>query len=163
MTTGWKTLTVAAMMFAGVGMAQAGMPGCMEGCADGDGPQNTGRHIKKMSRELGLSTAQSAQVKAIFEKDREQVKPLTEKLRAERKVMHDLIHGDSVDEAAIRAQSAKLAAIQVEMELNRARMFQQLRPILTPEQLQKIKEMPDRQAGRMGKHPGRGPAAMGTK
>lgn len=141
MKTAWKTLSVAAALFAGVGMAQAAAPGCMEG---DDAPKHSGSHVKRMAKELGLDAQQKVQVKELLKNNHDQAKPLMDKLQAERRSMRSLIHGDTIDEAAIRAQSARVAAVQADLDVNRAQLAQKMRTILTPEQVQKLKAIQEK-------------------
>jgi protein CpxP len=92
-----------------------------------------------MGKNLGLTDAQKGQAKAIFQSNRESVKPIMENLRAERKNLHALMFADTVDEAAIRAETAKIAAIQADLNVDRAKAMSQFRAILTPDQIAKLK------------------------
>ena len=137
MKTAWKTLSVAAALFAGVGMAQAATPGCM----DGDAPNHSSSHLKKMAKDLGLDAQQQSQVKAILTTNHDQSKPLMDKLLSERRTMRTLAQADTVDETAIRAQSAKVATVEADLAVNRAHVAQKLRAVLTPDQVQKFKAL----------------------
>jgi len=88
---------------------------------------------------LGLTDAQKTQAKAIFKADREAVKPQFEKLRAEKKNLISLIHADAIDEAAVRAETAKIAGIRADIIIARSKAFAKFRAILTPEQLEILK------------------------
>ncbi len=96
-------------------------------------------HFKELAEKLGLTDAQKAQAKAIFQANRDVVKPMVASLRAERKNLRALIHADKVDEAAIRAETAKLAGIQADLNVNRAKVGAQFRSILTPAQMATLK------------------------
>jgi len=93
----------------------------------------------KMEKQLGLTDAQKTQAKAIFQANKDAMKPLIENLRAERKNLHALMFADKVDEAAIRAQTAKIAGIQADLHIGRAKTGAQFRAILTPAQVEKLK------------------------
>jgi protein CpxP len=111
---------------------------------DGWGRHHGNRHhhhcAMKFDQRLGLTDAQKAQAKAIFQANREVVKPLIAQIREERKNLHALITADKIDEDAIRAETAKVAAIQAELNVNKAKVGAEFRAILTPEQLTKMKE-----------------------
>jgi Spy/CpxP family protein refolding chaperone len=51
------------------------------------------------------------------------------------------MQADTIDEAAIRAETVKLAAIQADMNVNRAKVGAKFRAILTPSQLATLKDM----------------------
>lgn len=110
----------------------------------GCGEYRSGRQhrvFKRMARKLGLTDAQKAQAKAIFQANRETTKPMRASLRAERKNLRALIQADTIDEAAIRAETTRIAAIQADLNVNRAKVAAQFRAILTPDQLAKLKEL----------------------
>jgi periplasmic protein CpxP/Spy len=129
--------------FAGIANAQ------VEG---GDG-EHGGKHqrhdFRKIAKKLKLTDEQKAQAKTIFQGNREVVKPIYTSLRDEKKNLHALMHADSVDEAAIRAESAKIAAIQADLNVNRAKVGAQFRAILTPSQLATLKTMHEKRLEKM--------------
>lgn len=99
--------------------------------------------FKKLARKLDLTDAQKVQAKAIFQANKDVAKPIVANLRAERKNLRALMHADTIDEAAIRAESAKVAGIQADLNVNRAKVGAQFRAILTPEQVATLKTMKD--------------------
>jgi len=129
-----------AALSAFAGMAQANDGGC------GGGGQQFGKHqpheFQKLEKKLGLSDEQKAKAKTIFQGNREAMKPVFESMHAERKVLQSLIKADTIDEAAIRAETAKIAGIQADLNVNRAKVGAQFRAILTPTQLAILKTMP---------------------
>lgn len=106
-----------------------------------DGPTPGGQHLKKMSKELQLTTQQKQQVKDIFEKSKPTAEPLVKQLRTERQALRSLIHADTIDEAAIRAQAGKSAAVQADLAVHRAHVAQEIRGVLTPDQVAKAKQI----------------------
>ena len=99
-------------------------------------------HAKEIAQKLGLTDAQKAQAKAIFQGNREVVKPIITNLRTEQKSLQALLHADPVDEAAIRTETAKIAGIQADLNVNRAKVGAQFRAILTPSQVAILKTLP---------------------
>jgi protein CpxP len=97
--------------------------------------------FEKMAAKLGLSEQQKVKIKEVFKQNREQAKPILDKFRTERLNMRTLVQADKTDEAAIRAQAAKLGAIEGDLALQRAHMAKQIRAILTPAQIEKFKAM----------------------
>ena len=122
-----------------------------------DGAPPAGRHLKKMATDLGLSSQQQQDVKAVFAKTRSQAEPLMKQLKTEHRSLRALIQADAVDDAAIRAQSAKVAAVEADLAVQRAHVGQQVRAILTPEQVQKFKELQAARDGRIDDSRGRRP------
>jgi protein CpxP len=127
---------------------------------DGDGPKHSGSHMKRMAKDLGLDAQQKTQVKDILKSSHEQARPLMDKLVTERRAMRSLIHAESVDEAAIRAQSARVAAIEADLAVNRAQVAQKIRKVLTPEQVLKFKAIQEKRDHRMDEHRAKGPAKL---
>jgi periplasmic protein CpxP/Spy len=125
----------ASTAFAGIAQAEGG----------GWGGEHCGKHqhhnFKKFAKKLGLTDAQKAQAKAIFQGNKDVVKPIITSLRAERKNLQAVIHADTIDEAAIRAETAKVAGIQADLNVNRAKTGAQFRAILTPAQLDILKTL----------------------
>jgi protein CpxP len=143
-----KNLLACAAVTAAIGLTPAVSPAFV--CGDGAAP--AAHHLKKMTRQLGLSPQQQQQIKDIFTRNRSQAEPLVKQLRAEHRALRSLIHGDTFDEAAIRAQSAKIAAVQADLTVQRARTAQEVRKLLTPEQVKKFKELREHQKGPGYKH-----------
>jgi len=133
-----------AAMTAFAGMAQADDGGWGDGHCGGQMKQQMRHGFKRIAKKLGLTDAQKAQAKAIFQANKDVVKPLVVNLRAERKNLQALIHADTIDEAAIRAETAKIAGIQADLNVNRAKVGAQFRAILTPDQLATLKTMHDK-------------------
>jgi protein CpxP len=121
--------------FAGIAQADDG----------GWGGEHCGKHqrhnFKEFSKKLALTDAQKAQAKAIFEGNKNVVKPIITALRTEREKLQALIHADTFDETAIRAESAKIAGILADRNVNRAKVGAQFRAILTPSQLATLKTL----------------------
>ena len=152
MKTGFKTLAAIAVVAASISIA----PVTASAIMGGDGLPPAGRHFKKMATELGLSSQQKQEVKDIFAKSRSQAEPLMKQIKTERHALRELVQADVIDEAAIRAQSAKVAAVEADLAVQRAHVAQQIRAILTPEQVQKFKAIQAKRDSRMDEMPNRG-------
>jgi protein CpxP len=92
-------------------------------------------------RELDLTDDQKAQMKTIADSHREQFQQAGEKVRAARQGMRALIESDSIDESAIRAKSAEIAAAEADAMILNAKVRQESLQVLTAEQLAKLKEL----------------------
>ena len=121
--------------FAGIAQANDG------GGCDWHGGKHQHHNFRKIAKKLGLTDAQKAQAKSIFQGNKEVVKPIFASLHAERKNLQALMHADTIDEAAIRTETAKIAGIQADLNVNRAKIGAQFRAILTPAQLVTLKSM----------------------
>ncbi len=133
----WKFVTalvVGTVLAAGGAFAAAG--------AGRDGGRECGGHAgrgDRFAKALGLSADQKAQIRSIFEKHRPELLPLRKEFAAEKRALRDMIHSEPADEAAIRAQVAKLAATGADLAVRRARISHEVRAVLTPEQTAKLK------------------------
>ena len=105
------------------------------------------RFFKKMAKELGLTDQQKTRAKALFETSRAQHKPLLDTMRTEKRQLQALVHSGSADEAAVRAQAAKVAAIESDLAVQKSQQAKEFLALLTPEQAAKLKEI-------QGKHRG---------
>jgi periplasmic protein CpxP/Spy len=105
------------------------------------GEQHKGHrgHLKKMARELGLSDQQKTQAKALLETNQAQNKPLFSTLMTAKHQLRELVQSGSADEAAIRAQAAKVAAAEADLAVKRAQDAKQFLALLTPDQVTKFK------------------------
>lgn len=97
------------------------------------------RFFKKMAKELGLTDQQKTQAKALMETSRTQNKPLFSTLMAEKHQLRTLVMSGSADEAAIRAQAAKVAAAEADLAVKRGQGAKQFLALLTPDQVIKLK------------------------
>lgn len=114
-----------------------GMGGPMRG---GAGPE---------FRFLNLTEDQQAQLRKIREARQPEFKAAGEKLHAAREGMRQLMQSDTINEQAIRAKSAEVAAAEAEMAILNARVRQESLQILTSEQQQKLKELRESRGGQM--------------
>lgn len=110
------------------------------------------RYFKKMARELGLTDQQKTQAKALKEGLRAENQELFGTLRTEKRQLRGMIHSGTADEAAIRAQVAKVAAAEAELAVKKAQGAKQFLALLTPDQVEKYRAL---QAKREAKREGR--------
>ena len=122
-------------------------PGMRRGGPMGFGPE---------FRQLDLTDDQRAQLRSIAESHRDELRAAGEKARAARDGMQALLDADSINESAIRAKSAEIAAAEAEVMILNAKVRQESMPVLTPEQQQKLKELRAARQGQMKqRRPGR--------
>lgn len=77
-------------------------------------------------------------MKEVFKKNQPLVKPIVSKLISEKRELRTVVQSGSADEAAIRAQSAKVAGVEADLAVQRAQMAKQFRAILTSGQVEKF-------------------------
>lgn len=140
MTVTFRRLATAMAVIIGIGVMPLAVPAYM----GGEGPAPEGKHFRKMAAELGLSAEQNRAIKDIFKRNRPLAAPLMKQLAIERRALRALVHAETVDEAAIRAQSAKVAAVEADLAVRRAHGAQEVRKVLTPDQIQKFKALQEK-------------------
>jgi len=91
--------------------------------------------------QLGVTSDQKAQVKTILRKYQPTAQPLIQEVVTERRALRDTIRAETIDEAAIRAQAAKVASLEADLAVERAHVAHEIRAVLTPVQIQKLKDM----------------------
>ena len=111
----------------GPGMRGPGAPG---------GPMGFGHGF----RNLDLTDDQKAQLKKIAEARRSDFEAAGQKVRAAREGMRTLVEADSINESAIRAKSAEIAAAEADVMILNAKVRQESLQVLTSEQQAKLKE-----------------------
>ena len=91
--------------------------------------------------ELGVTDAQKQQIHAILRQARPTLQPLVKQYVQERRTLRKTIHTAPVNEAAIRAQAARVAQIEADLDVKRAYVSDRIRAVLTPPQVEKLKEL----------------------
>ena len=109
------------------------------------------RLFRMLSRKLALTDQQKAQAKELWQQHRAQAKPLLTDLRTQRQQLRQMVLSGSADESAIRAQSAKVASVQADLAVERAKGAKEFMALLTPDQQAKLKTMEAKWAERMNK------------
>lgn len=114
-----------------------------------------GQHyFGKIAKELGLSEQQKTQAKALHERLRGENKELFGALRTERRQLRSLIHSGTADEAAIRAQAAKVASVEADLAVKKAQGAKQFLALLTADQVAKYQalqaKMESKRGGKFG-------------
>ena len=98
---------------------------------------------------IDLTEEQRTQVRGIMESHRDQMQQVGEKVRTAREGLQALIEADTLDEAAVRAKAAEVGAAEADAAIMQAKIRAEVYQILTPEQLQKVKDF-------RASHPGPG-------
>jgi Spy/CpxP family protein refolding chaperone len=126
-------------------------------CSERDGGwEGHGHRGHRLAKALGLSKEQKEQIKAIFRKHRDEIAPLRNEMVSERRELRNLILSDKPDEAVLREQAKKIAATSGDLAVRRAKMFQEVRTVLTPEQLKKFRALQEKRDRRIDRMMNRG-------
>lgn len=123
------------------GFDHKGRRGGPMGFGEPDGPGAPGARMMMALRELDLSESQRIEIKTIFEQDRSEGEAYREAMRALGAELEAQIESDPFDEDSVRAKAAAVAAQGVEIAVLRARQAGRVRSLLTPEQLDRLKQM----------------------
>jgi protein CpxP len=90
---------------------------------------------------LGVTDEQKTQIKEILRQHQPTVQPLVQSAVTEHRALREVIRAEPVNETAIRAQSAKVAAVEADLAVARAHVVQDLRKVLTAEQIEQLKAL----------------------
>jgi Spy/CpxP family protein refolding chaperone len=116
------------------------------------GPPAAGRFSPGFEHVLSVLTEeQRSSIREAMASDREKIRDLEQKIRQARKELFELGLREKFDEAAVREKAAAAAKFDAEMTVLRVKAISEIKPPLSAEQIQKIKdsarsELGDRQA-----------------
>jgi len=99
-----------------------------------------GRFAKALA-QAGVTADQRTQIKLILRKYQPTVGPMIQQIVTQRRTLRDTIRAENIDETAIRAQAAKVASLEADLAVQRAHVAHDIRGVLTPDQIQKLKDM----------------------
>lgn len=144
------TTLAAIALFAAPILAQAG-PG-RPGRHLHPGPHGPGADMamRGMVERLDLTAEQQEQFEQIRARHHDDNQALRDRLETAHEQFAALAHAETFDEAAVRAAAAEVAQARAEMMVSHAAMMQELRQILTAEQLERFQAMRGKSAERMG-------------
>ena len=85
---------------------------------------------------------QSRAYRQALEGSREQMGSLWQKLRVSRRDLEELVKAEKLDENAVRAKAAEIGRTEGDLALGKAKILAQLRPLFSPEQLDRLARAP---------------------
>jgi len=103
-----------------------------------------GQFLERAKDKLGLSDDQVAQIKAQLLAEKETLKSLIANLHDARAGLRTAIQAPDGNESSVRAASAKVAAIQADLAVERFKLCRRISPILTDQQREKVNEFQSR-------------------
>lgn len=89
----------------------------------------------------GLSPDQRQSLREAFRKAQEKSRDLGSKMREARARLQDAIWAERMDESAIRDRAREVARIEAELAVVRARAFASIRPKLSPDQVERLRNL----------------------
>jgi len=105
-----------------------------------DDPGSFGPTPEKALERLGVTGEQKTQIQGVLGKYRPEAEPAVKQIVAERRALRRMIQEGASDEGAIRGQAAKVAALESDLAVMRARLSKEVRSLLTEEQKTKLAE-----------------------
>ena len=100
-----------------------------------------GRFLQRIANKLNLTADQRAQIKAAFAGEKDTLAPLLSTLHQARIGLRTAIRASDANEASVRAASARVAAAEADMAVERMKLYAKIAPILTDTQRQQLGEM----------------------
>jgi Spy/CpxP family protein refolding chaperone len=101
---------------------------------------------QRIAEKLGLNDGQIVEIKKVRNEEKAYVLAKLSDLHKARVDMRNVIQQQTgkVDEKAVRAAHAKVAAVEADLAVERAKIYAKISPILTPEQRDKVTEFQKR-------------------
>ena len=90
---------------------------------------------------MNLTDEQKSQIKTSLSGEKETLQRLLTQLHDARKGLRETIQARDATEASVRAASAKVAAVEADLAVERLKLHGKLAPILTDEQRGKLAEL----------------------
>ena len=145
-TNKWIPLTLAAVLNLG------GLTTTPALAADTSAPTH-GRFFQRVAQRLNLTDDQKKQIQTVLRSEKDTLKPMLAQLRTARQNLRATIQAGDANETTVRAASAKVAAAEADLAVERMKIYGKIAPILTEEQrrqLSEFKQRADRLAARAG-------------
>jgi Spy/CpxP family protein refolding chaperone len=103
-----------------------------------------GRFLQRLGDKLNLTADQRTQIKAVLVADKDTLAPLLSSLHEARVGLRTSIRAGDATEASVRAASAKVAAAEADLAVERMKLYAKIAPILTDAQRQQLAELEQR-------------------
>jgi len=100
-----------------------------------------GQILRRLADRLNLTDDQKSQIKAIIAGEKDTLKNLLGQLHAARKDLRAAIQASDANETTVRAASAKMAAVEADLAVERMKIFAKISPVLTDEQRQQLSDL----------------------
>jgi len=120
----------------------------------GNPSRNFGRGLTGLKTfiELNLSETQKTEVLSIIDKYQDRRQSTREKLRETRGTLANAMQSEEINEDGIRTAYRQVSSIREDMLILRIQMRSELRALLTPEQLELLKEKRSQRSERIKNH-----------
>lgn len=111
---------------------------------DAGGHVVRGRFLAKAKEKLGLSDEQVAQIKAVLGADKDKLTGELTAFHEARIALRETIQKPGVSDDDVRAASAKVAAAEADLAVERSHLYGKISPVLSADQLAKVNEFQER-------------------
>lgn len=105
---------------------------------------NRGEALERAKEKLNLTDEQMGKVKEILAVEKDAIVALGQKLRTARTELRDVMQNERSNEKQVRDASARVAAVQADVNVFRHKLQGKIYPMLTAEQRQTIKDSAER-------------------
>jgi Spy/CpxP family protein refolding chaperone len=123
------------------GLEAGNGPGAGEGTAWPGGP-GAGKGAGRWAAELNLTKEQQDKLSELRKRQWAETKPLRDEMYQKRQEMRQLWANPSADDVTITAKQKELNALQQKMQEKMVQFKLEQRRVFTPEQLNKMKDLP---------------------
>jgi len=137
-----SALVLAPISFAGSGNSNH------QGGHDISGQKMTEKKLTKLSRKLGLTESQQADIKALKSEEKTQMQALKPAMKAFREQVKTLMLAESFDEQAFIQLQASNQDVFAAMALVKAKSKFAMKSVLTEQQLEKFRSMKHKRSRR---------------
>lgn len=100
--------------------------------------------LQRLADKLNLTGDQRTQIKAVLAGEKETLMPMLGRLHDARKNLREAIQASGANEASVRAASAKVAAAEADLAVERMKLYGKIAPILTDAQRQQLAGLQER-------------------
>jgi Spy/CpxP family protein refolding chaperone len=91
-------------------------------------------------RHAEVTEDQQQQIRAVMDSHRDEFRAIGERMKAARDAMRAVVEADTIDENAIRAKAADVATVEADQAVLGAKVRAEVLGLLTPEQLERVKQ-----------------------
>jgi Spy/CpxP family protein refolding chaperone len=141
----WIGITMAAAVAVGGGMLVKAQASDTNDVAGVTAPRlGHGLFMGRLRSQLGLTHEQVTTIKGDLAADRTTLTTLLTALHDARISLRETIRKPGATEEDIRAASARVASVEADFAVERAKLYGKISPVLTPDQLAKMDELQQR-------------------
>lgn len=99
-----------------------------------------GQLLQRAKEKLNLTDDQVAQIKSVLKDDKEVLRGLLLQMHEARSGLREAIRTNGATPESVRTASAKVAAVEADLAVERLKLYGKISPILTAEQREKLQQ-----------------------